>query len=125
MSDARVVRAFDALLEVLAERVPLDPAVELLRAGDIAGFVLLRIPEPRHIAEFAAWWGNLAVRHLAAHDLDEEVRRTRSSRSTSSSATSWTIPACARWIAGSSRSGGCVSFMGTGQWTVSRMRSGR
>lgn len=70
----RVSRAFDALLEVLAERVPGDPAVELQRAGDIAGFVLLRTPEPRRIAEFAAWWCNLAVRHLSAADLGAEIR---------------------------------------------------
>ena len=73
-SDKRVIRAFDALLEVLAERVPLDPAVELLRAADIAGFVLLRIPEARRIAEFAAWWGNLAVRHLRSQGISVDFR---------------------------------------------------
>lgn len=74
-TDARVSGAFDALLDVLAERVPADPAVELQRAADIAGFVLLRRPEPRRIAEFAAWWSNLAVRHLSPLTLAEDVRR--------------------------------------------------
>lgn len=75
-ADVRVIRAFDALLEVLAERVPQDAAVELQRAADIAGFVLLRTPEPRRIAGFAAWWSNLAVRHLRTAELDGAMRST-------------------------------------------------
>lgn len=72
--DARVIGAFDALLDVLAERVPSDPAVELQRAADIAGFVLLRKPEVRRVIDFVAWWSNLAVRHLSAIALPQDVR---------------------------------------------------
>lgn len=72
--DARVIGAFDALLDVLAERVPSDPAVELQRAADIAGFVLLRRPEVRRIIDFVAWWSDLAVRHLSATGLSQDVR---------------------------------------------------
>jgi hypothetical protein len=75
-ADVRVIRAFDALLEVLADRVPQDAAVELQRAADIAGFVLLRTPEPRRITDFAAWWSNLAVRHLRTAELDRAMRST-------------------------------------------------
>jgi len=73
-NDARVIGAFDALLEVLAERVPADPAVELQRAADIASFVLLRKPEIRRVTDFIGWWSNLAVRHLSAIALAEDVR---------------------------------------------------
>lgn len=72
--DARVIGAFDALLDVLAERVPSDPAVELQRAADIASFVLLRKPEVRRVIDFVAWWSNLAVRHLSATELSQDVR---------------------------------------------------
>ncbi|WP_145206647.1 hypothetical protein [Sphingobium sp. B2] len=72
--DVRVIGAFDALLDVLAERVPSDPAVELQRAADIAGFVLLRKPEVRRVIDFVAWWSNLAVRHLSAADLSQDIR---------------------------------------------------
>lgn len=73
--DLRVIGAFDALLEVLAERVPANPAVELQRAADIAGFVLLRKPEVQRVRDFIVWWSNLAVRHLSAMALPEDVRR--------------------------------------------------
>jgi hypothetical protein len=72
--DVRVIAAFDALLEVLAERVPSDPAVELQRAADIAGFVLLRKPEVRRVIDFVAWWSNLAVRYLSATEFSQDVR---------------------------------------------------
>lgn len=72
--DLRVIGAFDALLEVLAERVPASPAVELQRAADIAGFVLLRKPEVQRVKDFIGWWSNLAVRHLSAMALAEDVR---------------------------------------------------
>lgn len=72
--DVRVIGAFDALLDVLAERVPASPAVELQRAADIAGFVLLRKPEVRRVIDFIGWWSNLAVRHLSATSLAADVR---------------------------------------------------
>jgi len=69
----RVIAAFEALLEVLEERIPLDPVVELLRAGEIAGFVLLRNPEPLRIGEFALWWTNQAMAHLETDQLEEAI----------------------------------------------------
>lgn len=74
VDDLRVIGAFDALLEVLAERVPANPAIELQRAADIAGFVLLRKPEVQRVRDFIIWWSNLAVRHLSAIALADDVR---------------------------------------------------
>ncbi|WP_150131226.1 phospholipase D-like domain-containing protein [Sphingobium yanoikuyae] len=73
-SNARVLRAFDELLDVLETRVPLDPAVELQRAGEIAGFVLLRNPEPVRIGDFARWWTGLAIAHLKGDHINDELR---------------------------------------------------
>lgn len=72
--DKKLIKVFDQVVEVLSQRVPASPAVELKRLGEIGIFMLLRrADEPERITEFLRHWLKLALTHLHLGDLDEEL----------------------------------------------------
>ncbi|MDR7155693.1 hypothetical protein J2W40_002529 [Sphingobium xenophagum] len=60
----KVDRIFETLCELLAERVPLDPATELHRLGELGICVLARRPDAARLTAFVGWWCTLAASHL-------------------------------------------------------------
>lgn len=70
----RLSSAFDRVVEVLSERVPSDPSLELKRLGEIGIFMLLRhVDEPERMTQFLRHWFELALKHLPQEEMDEEL----------------------------------------------------
>jgi hypothetical protein len=73
---AKLASAFDRLIEVLADRVPADPAAELTRLAELGVHVLQRHPEDaERIVGFLRRWLHLACDHLRPAADDEELRK--------------------------------------------------